>query len=101
MTRKLLHSALSLMLCLAMLLSLCPMALAESNDSALTVGTTIHGFTVKENGHFALLNADTILLEHDKTGALVYFLLNEDTNRAFDISFVTPLSNRQGHSARV
>lgn len=96
MTRKLLHSALSLMLCLAMLLSLCPMALAESNDSALTVGTTIHGFTVKENGHFALLNADTILLEHDKTGALVYFLLNEDTNRAFDISFVTPLSNDKG-----
>lgn len=96
MTRKLLHSALSLMLCIAMLLSLCPMALAESTDSTLTVGASVHGFTVKETGHFALINADTILLEHDKTGALVYFLLNEDTNRTFDISFVTPLDNDKG-----
>lgn len=99
MSKRLLRSLLSLMVCMAMLLSLAPAALAESADAPSTemaVGAVIHGFEVVENGEFALLNAKTTVLRHQKTGATVFFLINEDTNRAFDISFVTPLSDDKG-----
>ncbi|MFR3798211.1 MAG: hypothetical protein ACLT1X_12080 [Christensenellales bacterium] len=98
MSKRLLRSLLSLMVCMAMLLSLAPAALAESADAPSTemaVGAVIHGFEVVENGEFALLNAKTTVLRHQKTGATVFFLINEDTNRAFDISFVT-LSDDKG-----
>lgn len=95
MKKRLLGSVLSLVLCMAMLLSVAPVALAE-DSTALTVGAVVNGFEVKENGVLPLLNADTILLEHQKTGALVYFVLNEDTNRVFDITFVTPLNDDKG-----
>lgn len=99
MSQRLLRSLLSLMVCMAMLLSLAPAALAESANAPSTemaVGAVIHGFEVVENGEFALLNAKTTVLRHQKTGATVFFLINEDTNRAFDISFVTPLSDDKG-----
>lgn len=99
MSKRLLRSLLSLMVCMAMLLSLTPALLAESADAPSTemaVGAVIHGFEVVENGEFALLNAKTTVLRHQKTGATVFFLINEDTNRAFDISFVTPLSDDKG-----
>ena len=89
MSKRLLRSLLSLMVCMAMLLSLTPAVLAESADAPSTemaVGALIHGFEVVENGEFALLNAKTTVLRHQKTGATVFFLINEDTNRAFDIS---------------
>ena len=95
MSKRLLRSLLSLMVCMAMLLSLAPALLAESADAPSTemaVGAVIHGFEVVENGEFALLNAKTTVLRHQKTGATVFFLINEDTNRAFDISFVTRLA---------
>ena len=83
MSKRLLRSLLSLMVCMAMLLSLAPAALAESADAPSTemaVGAVIHGFEVVENGEFALLNAKTTVLRHQKTGATVFFLINEDTN---------------------
>ena len=77
MSKRLLRSLLSLMVCMAMLLSLAPAALAESADAPSTemaVGAVIHGFEVVENGEFALLNAKTTVLRHQKTGATVFFL---------------------------
>ena len=99
MSKRLLRSLLSLMVCMAMLLSFAPAVLAESADAPSTemaVGAVIDGFEVVESGEFALLNAKTTVLRHQKTGATVLFLINEDTNRAFDISFVTPLDNDKG-----
>lgn len=93
MSKRLLRSLLSLMVCMAMLLSLAPALLAESANAPSTemaVGAVIHGFEVVENGEFALLNAKTTVLRHQKTGATVFFLINEDTNRAFDISRSSP-----------
>lgn len=53
MNKRLLRSLLSLMVCMAMRLSLTPAALAESADAPSTemaVGAVIHGFEVVENG---------------------------------------------------
>lgn len=55
-----------------------------------------HGFTLQETGEFSLVNADTLLYTHDKTGAQVLFVLNDDPNRTFELSFVTPALSDKG-----
>ncbi len=94
------RSKLALLLALALLVSCLPSAaLAEAapaEPDGFAVGDQVNGFTVRELGTFDMVGADTVLLEHDKTGALVMLLLNEDTNRTFDISFVTPTENDRG-----
>ncbi len=109
MKMRIFRSAMSLMLCVAMLLGLAQIAVAEPaveatespvaeaiEATSMAVGDVINGFEVTETGEFAMINADTVLLEHQKTGAKVLFLLNEDTNRSFDITFKTPLDNDKG-----
>ncbi len=60
------------------------------------VGDSVCGFTVKDVGRFSLIGADTVLYEHDRTGAQVLYLANEDTNRVFEITFRTPAENDTG-----
>ena len=97
MRKQLVRSLLSLMLCMAMLLSLAPAVVAEdATGTDMTVGAVINGFEVVDTGEFALVSAKTTVLRHQKTGATVMFLINEDTNRAFDISFITPLNDDKG-----
>ena len=62
------------------------------------VGDTANGFVVTDVRPFALLNADLVLFEHEKTGALVMLLANEDTNRVFEITFRTPAETNMGVS---
>ena len=85
---------LSLLLAVALVCSLLPGVFAE--DGVYQVGDKQNGFTVMDVREFALLGADVITLEHDKTGALVMLLLNEDTNRAFDITFRTVAEDNRG-----
>ena len=69
----------------------------RTEEKTLTqVGDTVCGFTVKDTGRFDLIGADTVLYEHDKTGAQVLYLANEDTNRVFEITFRTPAENDTG-----
>ena len=91
-TKKLL----SLLLALAMALACFPAALAD--EALPSVGEVIHGFEVKEISRFDLLGADLILFEHQKTGALVMYVANEDTNRVFDMVFRTPAETTMGVS---
>lgn len=89
--RKRFSSLMALFLCLCLLLGLVPaLSLAEEAMAAQ------EGFTLLETGYFGLVNAQTGLYQHDKTGALVLYLANEDNNRAFDISFVTPVPDDSG-----
>ena len=77
------------------LLTLTGAALAEG--SALpAVGDTVDGFTVKSVTRFELIGADVVLFEHDKTGAQVMYLANEDTNRVFEITFRTTAEDETG-----
>lgn len=54
------------------------------------------GFKVVETARFELVSADVTVYEHEKTGALVMVLENQDTNRTFNISFRTPAENDKG-----
>lgn len=82
------------LLLLALLLCCCAVSGAE--ETGFATGETREGFTVARIERFDLINADMITLEHVKTGASVLLLLNEDTNRSFQIAFRTPAKDNTG-----
>jgi Zn-dependent M16 (insulinase) family peptidase len=67
-----------------------------AQEAALDVGDKTNGFVVQERSRLDLVNADVTLLEHEKTGALLMLVQNEDTNRTYDISFRTPVEDDSG-----
>ena len=88
---------LSLVLALAMLLGIVP-ALGEAPAaSALpAVGDTVEGFEVKEIREFGLIGAQLVYFEHAQTGAKLLYIANSDTNRAFQLTFPTRMTNDKG-----
>ena len=82
---------LALILSLALLAGVLP-ALAETAPESVplpAVGDVVEGFEVKEIRPFAIIGAQLVLFEHQKTGAKLLYVANEDTNRAFQLSFPT------------
>ena len=57
---------------------------------------TLSGFTVREIRESAELHGRTILLEHDKTGAGLFWLDNKAENMVFSIAFRTPPEDNTG-----
>jgi Zn-dependent M16 (insulinase) family peptidase len=82
---------LSLLMILALALGMWPGALAESTAAAELpkVGDVVHGFEVVELRDYGLLDATILRFSHRKTGAEVYYIANDDTNRAFQLTFLT------------
>lgn len=64
--------------------------------SVSKVGDKVNGFVVSKVTDFDLINAEVIILTHEKTGAKVMYLANDDTNRLFEITFRTPALNDTG-----
>lgn len=91
---------LSLLLGMLLVLAVLPVHAedaAPADDSALPqVGEVIHGFEVVEITEFPLINADVVYYVHQKTGAELLYLANDDTNRVFEISFKTPAESDMG-----
>ena len=91
----------ALLLALAMLAGVLPAAAepvpAETADAAVSLpapGDVVYGFEVKEIRRFDMIGADLVLFEHQKTGAKLLYVANEDTNRAFQLTFPTrPVDN--------
>ena len=77
---------LSMILCLALLAGLFSFVSAESESA----------YTLKDSRRFELVGADVKVYEHNKTGALVMFVNNSDTNRTFQIAFRTPTYTDKG-----
>lgn len=65
-------------------------------DELTEVGSVESGFVLDEVTRFELVNADIMLYTHQKTGAKLMFVLNEDIDRAFEIGFHTPKLNDMG-----
>lgn len=55
-----------------------------------------HGFRVTQRDVMNAVGADTVALEHLKSGATVYFIAADDPNCAFDLSFRTPAPDERG-----
>ncbi len=88
---------LSLVLALAMLLGIVPAFSEAPAASALpAVGDTVEGFEVKEIREFGLIGAQLVYFEHAQTGAKLLYIANSDTNRAFQLTFPTRMTNDKG-----
>ena len=62
----------------------------------LEVNQSVFGFTVKEIRKSEELHGRTVLLEHDKTGAGLFWVDNGAENMVFSISFRTPPADNTG-----
>ena len=87
---------LSALLALALLTGLCGFAAAETGPDLPAVGETVYGFTLKETRDFPLVGAQVLYFEHEKTGARLLYIANNDTNRVFDLTFFTRAEDNTG-----
>ena len=88
---------LAMLLALCMLLTALPLALAEDAATPLPqVGDVVYGFEAKEIRDFPLIDAQVVLFEHQKTGAKFMFIANDDTNRVYDLTFMTEAVDNTG-----
>ncbi len=60
-----------------------------STKKDFKVGGTYNGFTLKEKKFVDEVNAECLLFEHDKSGARLLKILNNDPNKLFNIAFKT------------
>ena len=84
---------------LLILLISCMAAVAEDavpDEGLPQVGEVVYGFEVKEVVSFPLLNSEVVYFLHQKTGAELLYLANEDTNRVFELTFKTPAESDKG-----
>ena len=88
----------------AVLLTLCLLAgvapafgeTAPETDALPAAGDVVFGFEAKEIRPFETFGAELVLFEHQATGARLLYIANEDTNRAFQLTFLTRPLNDMG-----
>ena len=56
----------------------------------LNINDTVHGFKLLRKTHVQEISSEAFLFEHEKSGARLFFLQNEDDNKVFSITFRTP-----------
>ena len=97
---KKLLKCLSLLLALMMLMGSVGAVAEPAEELAAVglprVGDVVYGFEAKEIRDFALVGAQAVLFEHQKTGARLMYIANEDTNRVFDLTFLTRPTDNTG-----
>ena len=89
--------SLLLVLCLLAAPALTPAALAEDEAAQLpAVGDVVCGFEAVQTRDYAMLDAVVVRFVHQKTGAELYYIANDDTNRAFNLAFFTEAIDNTG-----
>lgn len=66
-------------------------ASASVSGELPAVGDKLSGFVLKELDTYEPMNADILYFEHEASGADLYYMKNDDTNRAFSVAFRTPV----------
>lgn len=56
----------------------------------------LHGFTLQEEQYISEYGSQVMLYRHDKTGAQVISVVNDDENKTFGATFRTPVANSKG-----
>ncbi|WP_368488959.1 insulinase family protein [Clostridium sp. BJN0013] len=62
----------------------------------MDLGKIYNGFKLLEKKNIEEINSIGMLFEHEKSGARLFFLKNEDDNKVFSISFRTPPDDSTG-----
>ena len=65
-------------------------------EEGFAIGDVVNGFEVIDLSDFPMVNAQVTLFRHQKTGAQLMYLANDDTNRVFELTFRTPAENDMG-----
>ncbi len=95
--KKLISLAVTIVLLLGMCFQMTIVNAAESELKALPqVGEVISGFKAMEVSDMELINSKTVLFEHEKTGAKLFYIQSRDIDRSFTISFKTPAVDDTG-----
>ncbi len=88
--KKLLCLALALCLFISLTSALAENATGTDLAASLpAVGETVNGFVVRDTRDVPFLGATMVLFEHERTGAGLTYIANDDTNRVFDLTFLT------------
>lgn len=61
-----------------------------------SIGSIYHGFKLTQEKNIKELNSVTRLFEHEKSGARLLHIENDDDNKVFSIGFRTPPKNSNG-----
>ena len=87
----------AMLLALALGLSAAGAPAEESAETPLPqAGDVVEGFEVKEIRPFDMIGAQLVLFEHQRTGAKLVYIANDDTNRVFDLTFLTDAVDNTG-----
>lgn len=62
----------------------------------MKINDTIHGFTLLQSEAIEEVNGTALVFEHNKTGARLIYISNDDDNKVFNIGFRTPSHNSTG-----
>lgn len=62
----------------------------------LIPGSQLHGFTVRSRETLPEIDGTAYVLDHDKSGAQLLYLQNDDNNKAFSVAFKTPPADDTG-----
>ena len=71
-------------------------AAGEDTAGLPQVGQVVKGFEAVETRDFPLMDATAVRFVHQKTGAELYYIANDDTNRVFDLTFFTEALDKTG-----
>ncbi len=71
-------------------------AACEEQTVLPSPGDIISGFEVEDIRPYEAVDAEVVLFRHQKTGAQVMYIANDDTNRAFDLTFWTHATDDTG-----
>ena len=71
-------------------------ASAADYEALPAVGDVVEGFEVKEIREFGLIGAQLVYFEHQQTGAKLLYIANDDTNRVFQLTFPTRMTDDKG-----
>ncbi|MBO4348931.1 MAG: insulinase family protein, partial [Candidatus Methanomethylophilaceae archaeon] len=96
MTKKFLTILLAVALCCSAVFAQSISEMKYDQNELPSIGTKVNGFEVTNVSTFDMLGADVIEFTHLKTGAIVLYIANEDTNRTFNIVFRTPTETDTG-----
>lgn len=98
--RRLTSTALILSLVLSLFVPAMAMASEDTLKPLPKVGDVISGFKATALDHIDMIDSDTVTFEHEKTGAQLLYIQNNDINRSFEITFKTPAFDRHGSEPR-
>lgn len=87
---------LSLMLVMMLLIAPLPASSEAAAPALPEIGDVVEGFELIETRDYALMDATILRFEHQKTGAELFYIANDDTNRAFDLTFFTEAIDNTG-----